>query len=111
MSDTTGTIHALNCLSLVAGQMKPHTVGYLTGFEPVRDDIREFQDELIILAGALDRVIEARGAYLESLGIINAAQRRAYFTNVSMKAIEASALFCIESGIERRIEERNEAYA
>ena len=109
MSDTNGTIHALKCLSLTAGQMKPHTVGYLTAFEPNFSDIKEFQDELIILAGAVDRVIEARAHYLESLGIISAAERREYFTNVTMHAIEGNALYAIESGIRERIEDRVEA--
>lgn len=106
MSDTSDSTHALRCLSLTAGQMKPHTIGYLTGFEPNRDDIRDFQYDFDILAGAVDRVIEARGKELEALGIVSAADVRLHFTNVLRNALDGNALYAIENGIEQRISER-----
>lgn len=109
MSDTADIKHALNILSLTAGQLKPHTVGYLKGYEPDRADIRDFQHDLVILAGAVDRVFEQYGEHLESLGIISAVDRRIYFTRVVMNEIESNALFAIEDGIETRIEDRREA--
>lgn len=109
MSDTADIKHALNILSLTAGQLKPHTVSPLKAFEPDRDDIRDFQDQFIVLAGKMDAVFEAYGHHLESLGIISGADRRIYFTRVVMDAIEGNALYAIENGIETRIEDRREA--
>ena len=109
MPDTSDIKHALNQLSLTAGQLKPHSIGYLTGFEPNRDDIAEFQNDLVILAGKLDAVIDAYGAYLESLGCIGAVDRRIYFNRPMMDAIEGNALYAIENGIEQRIEDRETA--
>ena len=103
MSNTEST-DALRCLSLTAGQMKPHTLGYATGYEPTRDDIRDFQDDLIIIAGAVDRFIEARGNELVAMGVISDRERRIYFTRVVMSAIEGNALYAIEDGIQSRLE-------
>lgn len=108
MSDAADSIHALRQLSLTAGQMKPHGLSYLTGFEPTRDDIRDFQDDLIIIAGLVDRFIEARGNELVAMGVISELDKRVYFTRVVMDAIEGNALYAIESGIEQRIEDRAE---
>jgi hypothetical protein len=105
MSTPDDIAFRLRQLGFTAAAMKPHRVGYLKGFEPDRDDARDFRDDLCIIAGKVDAVFEAYGGYLESLGIISAVDKRVYFTRVVMDAIEGNALFAIEDGIQTRIEE------
>lgn len=104
MSDTSDIKYALNQLSLIAGQFKPHSIGYLKGFEPDRADMRDFQDEIDILSGAFDRVIEAWAKVREQEGILSAADVRLYATNVVRDAL-AELRAEVENGIEQRIDD------
>lgn len=99
----------LRTLGLTASAMKPHSIGYSTGFEPDRSDIREFQNDLYILAGKVDAVLEEYGKYFESLGIVSKQDVRDHFTNVLHTAITGNATYCIERGIEQRLEDAREA--
>jgi hypothetical protein len=109
MSSTESITFALRSLGLTASGMKPHSVGYLKGFEPNRADIRDFQNDLYLIAGKVDRVLEEYGAYLQSLGIVSAQDVKDHFTNVLYSAIDGNATFAIDRGITARIEDA--AYA
>lgn len=111
MADIDNIKFALRGLGLTANGMRPHTVGLNRAFEPIREDIRGFQDDLYLLAGKFDRVLEAYGEYLRSLGIVSERDVKEHFTNIVFRAIDGNATFCIERGIEARLEERAEELA
>ena len=100
---------ALRSLGAFANSFTPHSVGYISGFEPTRADIRDFQDDLYALAEMIDAVFEAYGNHLESIGAISAQDFKDHFSKIVYGAIDGNATFAIESGIEQRIEDRLEA--
>lgn len=106
MSTPHDIVADLRMLAITANALRPHTLTFQTGYEPDRSDIRPFQDDLYTLAGMVDRVFENYGKHLEALGIVSAQDVKRHFTNVVVNAIEGNALFCIERGIEKRIEDR-----
>src|SRR5690348_8244543 len=111
MSTPQDIIFALRSLGLTTNGMQPHRIGITRQFEPVRDDIRAFHDDLYLIAGKVDRVLEAYGEYLQSLGIVSQRDVKDHFTNVLFRAIDGNATHCIEAGIEERIAERVEEFA
>ena len=104
-------VFALRSLGLTANGMRPHSVGINRAFEPVREDIRGFQDDLYLLAGKFDRVLQAYGDYLRSLGIVSERDVKEHFTNVAFRALDGNATACIELGIEERIQDRQSEFA
>ena len=108
MSGTESIVFALRNLGATVNSLRPHWVGYLTKYEPNREDIRDFQNDLYLIAGKVDRVIEEYGAYLESLGFITAHDRKYHFTNVLYTAIDGNATFAIEAGINARLDAQRE---
>jgi hypothetical protein len=95
---------ALRELARVAGELKPHRLGIDRGFEPNRNDIADFQGDLLLIAHHVDRVIESYGEYLSSLGIISENDVRDYFRHQLNNALDGNATFTIERGIEARLE-------
>ncbi len=79
------------------------------GWEPTRKDARDFQNDLTILARRVDAVVEAYGKYLMAYDIVTAKELQRYFTDQLLCALDGNALFTIEAGIEKRIEERQDA--
>lgn len=106
---TEDSTNALRKLSITAGQMKPHKLSYLTGYEPNRDDIRDYHDEIITIVSMVDAYLEARGKELAAEGIISDVDARLYATRPCLNAIEGNLLYAIEDGIESRILEREDA--
>ena len=77
-------------------------------FEPTRDDVAHGTANLQLTALYVDDLILAYGRYWQSLGLIDESDVRDHFTNVLANAIDGNATFCLERGVENRIEERLE---
>lgn len=78
-------------------------------FEPTREDALNGIADLQLLARYVDDALLAHGLYYQSLGLIDECDVRDHFTNVLANAIDGNATFCLERGVENRIEERMEA--
>lgn len=96
----------LRRLGAFASALIPHRVDYSKGFEPDRNDIRDFQNDLTLLANKVDAVLLAYGEHLHCIGAISEQDMRDHFTGVLLSALDGNAMFCIEAGIEERIQER-----
>ena len=98
-------IRAYNELGALAKNIIPsHIAG--PGYEPTRDDAKEFVSDLMILANKVDAVIQAYGNYLQAYGIVTSKDVKRYFTDQLLGTLEGNALFAIEDGVEKRIEDR-----
>jgi hypothetical protein len=103
MTDTRS--QALSSLALFAKGIIPSRIG-AHDFEPSRTDSIDLQNDLLIIADKADAVFLSYGVRLHEAGIISAHDVRDHFTDVVRNAITGNALFCIEAGIQERINER-----
>lgn len=101
MADTSNITNALRSLGAFGNGIIPHRIA---GSEPDMQDAIEFQKELLMLAARVDRVIEAYGEYLNSNGVLSADDVKDCFRNVLHDALDGNALFCIQSGVEDRLQ-------
>lgn len=99
-------IRAYRNLAALAHTVIPARIG---SSEPNYDDAKAIQDDLLTLANRVDAVVEAYGKYLQAYGLISGAELRTCFTNQLLEALDGNALYCVESGITQRIEERMSA--
>ena len=98
-------IEALRSLELFARGIVPSRMP-ANDYEPRRQDGIDFQNDLLILTSRVDRVIKAYGDYLLQHGIVSQDDVEKHFTDTLERALVGNALYCIESGIEQRINER-----
>lgn len=106
MTDTR--TDALKSLKLFAGGIIPSRL-MSSDYEPTRSDAVDLQNDLIILARKVDKVILAYGVYLLENGIVSAGDVADHFTDVLENALHGNALYVIESRIEEKIQERHNA--
>ena len=104
-------IRAFNALGQFSFDIIPsHIAG--PGYEPTMEDAKEFQSDLMLLANRVDAVILAYGNYLQAYGVISSQDVKNLFTDQLLGTLEGNALYAIEAGIEKRIEElREDSYA
>lgn len=88
----------------------PHRIAG-PGYEPEMSDARELQNDLMLLARKVDAVISAYGEYCKSNGIVSRGDIEDCFTEVLEGALSGNATYCIESGVEDRLEYLRDEYA
>lgn len=78
-------------------------------YEPTRQGGQDFINWLVQFSEKVDRVIKECGDYCYSRGVVREHDLKDNFQDQLRNALDGNAFFCIESGIEERIEDRREA--
>src|SRR5262249_42346901 len=97
---------ALQNLALLS-QMIPSRVS-CQDYEPVRSDAYDLVGDVMLIASKVDAVFLQYGLYLRNMGLVSDADVADHFASPCQDAISGNLTFCIERGIESRIEERVE---
>lgn len=99
---------AYRALGKFASEIEPSRIDGFD-FEPTRQGGKDFIYDLVQLCEKVDTLIQACGDYCYSRGVVHQHDLKENFKDQLRGALEGRAFFCIESGIEERIEGNREA--
>lgn len=103
MTDTR--TDALKSLKLFAGAFQPSRMPS-HDYEPTRQDAVDLVNDLLVFAKYGDKFIKSVADYCLEMGFITENQVKKYGTDIIENALIGNLLFCIEDGIQKRIDER-----